>query len=134
MNEPNITASFRITIGRETRWVECYSYPWHNGERFYTNEPVALARVGRTGSKLWPSKVTVWRQKDGSYKAGMNTVHLNRQAVIVAWADAARDKDLSQHNSAYPRPKFDCARCGAKNCTTRPNQLCDSCAVKVATA
>lgn len=93
-----IQASFQITIARETRWVECQSVD--GGRRFQTLEYVALARVGRAGSKLWPSKVNVWLQTDGTYRAGMSTVHLNRQAVIVGWNKAELARYLSNHNSA----------------------------------
>ena len=73
---------------------------WGDGKRFDSIGLVTLARVGRTGSKLWPSRIMIWKQEDGSYKPGYNTVHLNRQAQIVAWADAKYGENLSHHNSA----------------------------------
>ena len=72
---------------------------------------VALARVGRAGSKLWPSSITIWRDKqpnaDGvyGYRASQSTVHLNRQAVIVDWNRPELDKYLSHHNSSYDMPQ-----------------------------
>jgi hypothetical protein len=114
-----INASFRVTIGRETRWIECstYAYENHDGQdRFTSVMPVAMAKVGRTGTKLWPSRIMVWRDKkpnaDGvyGYRAGMNTVHLNRQAMIVDWNRPELARYASKHNSAYYVAQEDAAR------------------------
>ena len=112
-----INASFRVTIGRETRWIECSTWAeTHGQERFTSVAPVAMARVGRTGSKLWPSRIMVWRDKkpnvDGvyGYHAGMNTVHLNRQAMIVDWNRPVLAQYASKHNSAYYVAQEDAAR------------------------
>jgi hypothetical protein len=96
-----ISASFKVAIGRESHWCECES--WDGGDRFLTREPVAMAKVGRSGSKLWPSKVWWFRQKDGSYRQSLASVHLNRQASIVGWNNAQTARYRSQHNSADPR-------------------------------
>lgn len=93
-----IRASFKVTIDRQTRWIECES--WDAGERFHSTEYVGMARVGRTGSKLWPSKIWIFRQKDGSYRESMYSVHLNRSAAIVGWHDASTARYASQHNSS----------------------------------
>jgi len=108
-----IKASFRITIKGETRWIECSAY-WSEKyealyealDRFTSVAPVTLARVGRTGSKLWPSRITVWRDKqpnaEGVYgwHASTNSIHLNRQAQIVDWNRPELARYFSQHNSA----------------------------------
>lgn len=105
-----ITASFRVKIGREERWIECYSWAYenHDGQdRFDSVKPVAMAKVGRTGTKLWPSQIMIWRDKQPNaegvygYRAGFNTVHLNRQAVIVDWNRPEFAKHASKHNSAW---------------------------------
>lgn len=109
-----ITANFKVTIGKETRWIECstYSYENHDGQdRFTSVAPITLARVGRSGSKLWPTRIMIWRDKQANaegvygYRAGFNTVHLNRQAVIVDWNRPELSKYLSQHNSSYDMPQ-----------------------------
>jgi len=123
-----VTASFKVTIGRETRWIEARSYSYENfgvynngQDRFSSVAPIALARVGRTGSKLWPSSITIWRDKKPDangvygYHASMGTVHLNRQAVIVEWNRPELDKYLSHHSSSYDMPtEAKCAVTGSK--------------------
>lgn len=95
---PLIYRNFDITIGKETRSVECLSFD--DGEHYESVDPVAFARIGRVGSKLWPAHVTVWRKKDGSYRESMQARHLNRAGAIVEWNRPELYLSQSRHNSA----------------------------------
>lgn len=93
-----INATFKVTIGGVTRWVDCHS--WDGGYRFWSDSNVALVRVGRPGSKLWPCGVVFFCKPDGSYTQSESANALNRRGPIVAWNDAEFSRHLSEHNSA----------------------------------
>ena len=85
----------QITIKGETREIEMCDFRG-DGASFSSVRPVGLFR--KHGGKLWAEKITLWRQKDGSYRLGQTTTILNRSGYsLVGWADG---KENSRHNSA----------------------------------
>ena len=89
--------TFIIKIDRTER--EVLARDWRgDGSAFVTVEPVALVKIGRTAKKLHPAPVTIWQQKDGSYRESMGATVLNRAGWIVAWNEERFSSLLSQHN------------------------------------
>ncbi len=92
MNADTLPTTLPLTIAGETREVAVA--PCGDG-RLVTVADVALAQVGRTGHALWATRVTFWRQTDGSYRADLTTSRIRKPARIVAW----NSSDLSDHLS-----------------------------------
>ena len=91
---------FSIKIAGKEREVLAWDATFevgNEGDRYWTVENVALMRIGR-GAKLHPTTVTIWRQKDGSYKESMAATRLNRAGAIVAWNEERYEGSLSRHN------------------------------------
>lgn len=89
--------SLPLTIRGVTRDVEVTD-TFKDGSRLDSVHSVALSRVGRAGTKLWPTTVLFWRQKDGTYRANMTSNRIRLPAQIVAWNDAEFDKYKTQRN------------------------------------
>lgn len=87
-----------LTIAGVTKTVECRDL-YGDETRVMTVANVALFQK-RAGTKLWPERVTFWKQADGSYRAMMTTTILNRSGYrAVAWNEE-QFKNRSVHNSA----------------------------------
>lgn len=86
---------FELKINGETLTVKARDW-FGDGSKFGTLEAVGLARF-RTGTKLWPSLVFFWRNRDGSYSPDLRPVHLNKHTMIVAWNDEKYEKAKSRH-------------------------------------
>lgn len=97
MTTAKATRTFTLTLNGSTREVEATDV-WGDGKAFDATECVALGRVGRTGSSLWPASVRFALQQNGEYRPILTFCRIRKQGVIVAWNDEKYSKRLSQRN------------------------------------
>lgn len=91
------TRTFTLTLNGVAREVEATDV-WGDGKAFDTAECVALGRVGRTGSSLWPTSVRFALQRNGEYRPILTFCRIRKQGVIVAWNDAKYTESVSRRN------------------------------------
>lgn len=98
-----VTAEIEVTAFRQTRVLECWGFIDTDGTGVLHSPFCFGARVGRTGSKIWPSRMAIFQKLDGSLNPSLQAQHLNKQGVITGWLDESDAKNDSQHNSAAGR-------------------------------
>jgi len=88
------TMTFSIYLNRETREIK---FTGLVGDDRADNGDDFVCRIG-FGEKAHSCYVFVWQQKDGTWKLGMNTTALNRQARVTAFKGQVRTEVVkSQH-------------------------------------
>lgn len=100
------TGEATLNLFGETRTVPVRGYDLAHCHdfKFYTGY-IFGAKVGRAGSKVWPTHMVIFVKADGTAVPSLRTVHLNKQAMIVGWMDRFNVAMDSQHNSAARRAK-----------------------------
>jgi hypothetical protein len=87
---------FSLTIAGDTREVEATDM--HGDGKRFTTKQIALAKIGRSGTKLHAQTVDFWRQDDGSYRPNLGAVAMNAHGRIVAWNDEEYQAQRSRHS------------------------------------
>lgn len=95
-NEMTTTFTHSVTINGQTRDVVFSSF---RADMADSVEAVGMYRLPR-GGKVWFQRITMWLQKDGSWKVAGSYVIMNRHYPLVGFADQSTGANLSEHNSA----------------------------------
>ncbi len=93
-------ATLPVTINGETRELEVY---WNRPDFASTKKAVAFAKVGRSGSKLWPVQVDLFVNDQGrlSQNSDVRVAGQRSGGRIVSWADDARVRETSVSASIH---------------------------------
>lgn len=98
-------ATVDVRIAGETRAVALRWFP--NGLRATSTEIVALARVGRSGAKLWPTALDVFVTDAGRLHVNMSVRIAGQRSdgMVCYWADDTRaaavvSKSIHAHSDA----------------------------------